>query len=60
MNKECGKTNISDYSFLRLMMSSIVLKKQSPLIINHKLEKDLYSFYDRKEYHFLFLDYFFS
>ena len=56
MDKNCGKISISDYSFLRLLASSIILKKQSQLIINHELEKDLYGFYDRAEYHFLFED----
>lgn len=56
MNINCGKISISDYSFLRLLASSIILKKQSPLIINHELEKELYDFYDKKEYHFLFED----
>lgn len=56
MNKNCGKVKISDYSFLRLLASSIILKKQSPLIINHKLEKNLYDFYDKAEYNFLFED----
>lgn len=53
---KCGKINISDYSFLRLLVSSIILKKQNPIIKNHQLAKKLYDFYDRKEYHFLFED----
>ena len=56
MDKSCGKTLISDYSFLKLLATSIILKGKSPIIINHRLEKDLYGLYDRDEYHFLFED----
>ena len=56
MNIKCGKIDISDYSFLRLLTSSIILKTQNPIIKNHKLEKDLYNFYNRPEYHYLFED----
>lgn len=44
MNKDCGKIDISDYSFLRLLTSSIILKSQNPIIKNHELEKNLYNF----------------
>lgn len=56
MDKRCVGVNISDYSFLRLLVCKIILKGQNPLIVNHKLEKDLYSFFDRDEYNFLFED----
>lgn len=54
MNKGCGKIDISDYSFLRLLTSSIILKSQNPIIKNHELEKNLYKFYNRPEFHYLF------
>lgn len=56
MDKNCGKIHISDYSFLKLLATSIILKGKSPIIINHRVEKDLYGLYDRDEYHFLFED----
>lgn len=54
MNIECSKPTITDYSFLRLLTSSIILKGGSPIIENHQLEKDLFDFYSRPEYHHLF------
>ncbi|MEG1009822.1 MAG: hypothetical protein RSF67_08455 [Clostridia bacterium] len=56
MNIKCSKPTISDYSFLRLLTSSIILNNENPIIENHQLEKDLYPFYSRPEYNTLFED----
>lgn len=56
MDKNCVEVNISDYSFLRLLVSSIILKGQNPIIVNNKLERNLYSFFNREQYNFLFED----
>lgn len=56
MNIKCSKPAITDYTFLRLFTSSIILNGASPVIENHQLEKDLFAFYSRPEYHPLFED----
>lgn len=56
MNIKCSKPTITDYDFLRLFTSSIILNGASPVIENHQLEKDLFTFYSRPEYHCLFED----
>lgn len=56
MRIKCDKTELTDYDFLRLLVSSMVLHGQNPIIENHKLEQSLYMFYDRTEYHDLFED----
>lgn len=56
MRIKCEKTEFTDYDFLRLLASSMVLQGQNPVIENHKLEHDLYMFYDKPEYHHLFED----
>lgn len=56
MNIICNKPTITDYDFLRLLTSAIILKGASSIIENHQLEKDLFAFYSRPEYHALFED----
>ena len=56
MTIECVKPEISDYSFLRLFSATIILQDQNPIIDNHQLEKDLFEYYNKEEYHFLFED----
>lgn len=56
MNIECKRPNISEYDFLRLLVSTMIIQKQSTIIENHKLEKDLYDFYSNPDFHFLFED----
>lgn len=56
MNIKCSKPTITDYDFLRLFISSIILNGASPIIENHQLEKNLFAFYSRLEYHPLFED----
>lgn len=56
MVKESTRKNISEYEFLRLYAFTIVAQNQSPIIKNHELEKDLFKFYGRPEYRFLFND----
>ncbi|MDD6224421.1 MAG: hypothetical protein PUB18_05435 [bacterium] len=56
MRIRCEKANISDYGFLRLWVSTMVLQGQSLIFENHQLEKDLYQFYDNSQYYFLFED----
>lgn len=54
---ECVKPEISDYSFLRLFSATIILQDQNPIIDNHQLEKELFEYYNKEEYHFLFEDF---
>lgn len=56
MNIICKKPTISEYIFFKLLTSSIIINNENPIIENHQLEKDLYSFYNKPEYHFLFED----
>lgn len=56
MKIECTKPNISEYGFLRLYSAVIVSQGKSPIFENHELEKDLYKYYDKEEYNFLFED----
>ena len=53
---QSSKPSISDYGFLRLFTSTIVLHGKVPIFENHQLQKDLYGFYDNPELHFLFED----
>lgn len=56
MRIECSKFDISEYGFLRLYSSIMIVQNKSPIIENHQLEKDLYRFYSDPRYHFLFED----
>ena len=60
MKLNCSKANISDYQFLRLLLSNMSVLGYSPIIKNHELEKKLYYYlyyyYDDPGYHFLFED----
>lgn len=56
MKIQCSKPSISDYGFLRLLTSTIVLHSEVPIFENQQLQKDLYGFYDNPNFHFLFED----
>ena len=57
MNKiECTKPNISEYGFIRLYSATVISQGKNPIFENHKLEKDLYKYYDKEKYNFLFED----
>lgn len=57
MNKiECTKPDISEYGFIRLYSATVILQGKNPIFENHELEKDLYKYYDKEEYNFLFED----
>lgn len=56
MRIESSKPNISDYGFLRLFTSTIILHGEVPIFENKQLQKDLYGFYDNPDFHFLFED----
>ena len=57
MNKiECSKPDISEYGFIRLYSATVILQGKNPIFENHELEKDLYKYYDKEEYNFLFED----
>ena len=56
MKIECTKPDISEYGFLRLYSAIIVSQGKNPIFENHGLEKNLYEYYDREEYKFLFVD----
>ncbi len=56
MEKESIKTSISDYRFLKLLVSTIILRGENPIFENKQLQKDLYIYYDKEDLHFLFED----
>ncbi len=56
MIKENVKKNISDYAFLNLLSSIIVLQKKPIIFENQQLQKHLYNFYDNPDFNFLFED----
>ena len=56
MRIQSSKPNISDYGFLRLFTSTIILHGEVPIFENQRLQKDLYCFYDSPDFHFLFED----
>ena len=56
MLKESVKKSISNYGFLNLLSSIIVLQEKTPIFENKQLQKDLYDFYDNPEFYFLFED----
>lgn len=58
MNKiECSRPNISEYEFLKLYSATIISQGKNPIFENHKLEKELYKYYSKEEYNFLFEDF---
>ena len=56
MRTQCSKPEISEYEFLRLLSSTMVMQKQDIIINKSDLEKKLYYFYDNPKFHFLFED----
>ena len=56
MLKESAKKSITDFSFLNLLSSTIVLQGKTPIFENNQLQKDLYNFYDNPNFNFLFED----
>lgn len=56
MKKQYSKPSITDYDFLRLLTSTIILHDENPIFENQQLQKDLYKFYDNPNYNFLFED----
>lgn len=56
MLKESAKKSITNFDFLNLLSSTIVLQEKTPIFENQQLQKDLYDFYDNSEFYFLFED----
>ena len=56
MLKESAKKSITNFGFLNLLSSIIVLQEKTPIFENQQLQKDLYDFYDNPEFYFLFED----
>ena len=56
MDKNSKSIDFSDYQFLRLLSSVIVLKRQQQILVNHELEKQLYEYYKMSEFKILFQD----
>lgn len=56
MRIKCSKPKISEYDFLRLLSSTMIIQKQNIIIKKYDLEKKLYYFYDNPDFHFLFED----
>lgn len=45
------KPNISDYNFLRLLISTIIIRGEMPIFENQQLQKDLYAFYNNIDFY---------
>ena len=56
MRIKCSKPKISEYNFLRLLSSTMIMKKQDVIIEKYDFEKKLYDLYDNPDFHFLFED----
>ena len=56
MRIEQSKPNITEYSFLRLLVSTLRSDYHEVIVAKHQLEKDLYTFYDDEDFNFLFED----
>jgi hypothetical protein len=54
MKEGCKKETMSDYSFLRLLISTMVINKQEEIINKDKLERKLYDLSYEKKYGILF------
>ena len=50
------KPKISEYNFLRLLSSTMVIQNQGVIIKKYDLMQKLYCFYDNPNFHFLFED----
>ncbi len=56
MRINSSKPKISEYNFLRLLSSTMIIQKQGVIINKYDLEKNLYYFYDNPYFNFLFED----
>ena len=56
MRINSSKPKISEYNFLRLLSSTMIIQKQGVIIDKYDLEKNLYYFYDNPYLNFLFED----
>ena len=56
MDKTEKKPKISDYKFLELFVSTMMVEKRGMVISKTKLQQDLVRVYDNEELHFLFED----
>lgn len=56
MIKENISKNISDYGFLRLLVSTMTVKNQLSIFENMELQQCLFKFYNNPQFHFLFED----
>jgi len=56
MRINSSKPKISEYNFLRLLSSTMIIQKQGVIINKYDLEKNIYYFYDNPYFNFLFED----
>ena len=56
MKIECSKPQISNYDFLRLLLSTMIMQNYGVIIEKYALEKKLYDFYGNPDFIFLFED----
>ena len=56
MKIEQYKPNITEYGFLRLLLSTLKSEHHEVIVSKHQLEKDLYAFYGAEDFNFLFED----
>ena len=56
MRINSSKPKISEYNFLRLLSSTMIIQKQGVIINKYDLEKKLYYFYNNPYFNFLFED----
>ncbi len=56
MIKENVKVNITEYEFLRLLVSTMMIQERTPIFENQQLQKELYEYYNHPDFQFLFED----
>ena len=56
MRIESSKPSISEYNFFRLLISTLIIRKDVVIIKKYELEEDLYQLYNNPDFHFLFED----
>lgn len=56
MIKENVKVNMTEYEFLRLLVSTMMIQEKSPIFENQQLQKELYEYYNHPDFQFLFED----
>ena len=53
MIKENVKVNMTEYEFLRLLVSTMMIQERTPIFENQQLQKELYEYYNHPDFQFL-------